>query len=149
MQLSDLKYNSKPDSSPSIQAYTNDFKILADRLHMAKEKWVAGKLKQEYLLNIQATESSSIMTIKNLCVADNNLRYKETVDKLLETALHDDFDQDKQQRGRSWRLPHHSKEDTNIDGSIISVPGHLLELIRKGTGQQSAGLLLKWKTSWN
>ena len=56
MKLSALKYNNEPDSSPSIQAYTNDFKLLADQLRMSKEKWSAGNLKQEYLQNIQATE---------------------------------------------------------------------------------------------
>ena len=56
MQLSTLKYNSKPDSFPSIQAYTNEFKLLLDQLHMDKEKWTAGKLKQKYLRNIQDTE---------------------------------------------------------------------------------------------
>ena len=42
-----LKYNNQPGSFPSIQAYTTDFKLLADRLCMAKEKWSAGNLKQE------------------------------------------------------------------------------------------------------
>ena len=56
MKLSALKYNNEPDSSPSIQAYTNDFKLLADRLRMDKEKWLAGNIKQEYLRNIQASE---------------------------------------------------------------------------------------------
>ena len=60
---------------------------------MDKEKWTAGKLNQEYLRNIQATEGSSIMTIKTLCASDDTINYKKTVEKLLKTALHDDFDQ--------------------------------------------------------
>ena len=149
MQLSALKYNTKSDSSPSIQAYTNEFKLLADGLRMAKDKWKAGKLKHEYLRNIQATEGSSIMTIKILCVADNTIRYKQTVDKLLKTALHDNFDQDEHQRDRSWQIPDHSKGDTKIDGAMPSIPCHLLDLIRKGNGSQAAGLILKWKNIWN
>ena len=58
---------------------------------MAKENWTAGKLKQEYLQKTHSTEGSSMMTIKTLCVADDNINYKKTVDKLLKTALHDDF----------------------------------------------------------
>ena len=61
---------------------------------MAKEKRAAGKPKKEYLQNIQATEGSSIMTIKTLCFADNTINYKKTVDKILNTALHNDFEQD-------------------------------------------------------
>ena len=101
---------------------------------MANEKWSAGKIKKEYLRNIQTTERSSIITIKTLCVDEDTIHYKETVDKLLKTSLHDDFDQDKQQRGRSRRLPDHSKGDTKSDGAIPSVPIHLLDLIRKGAG---------------
>ena len=149
MQLSALKYSNEPDSSPSIQAYTNKFKLLVDQLRMAKEKWTAGNLKKESLRNIQATEGSSIMTIKTLCVVDDTINYKKTVEKLLKTALHDDFDQDKQQRGRSWRLPGHSKRKTKSDGAITIIPGHLLDLIRKGNGSQAAGLILKWKNIWN
>ena len=76
MQLSALKYNNEPNSSPSIQAYTNDFKLLAGQLRMAKEKWSTGNLKQEYLRNIQTTEGSSIVTIKTLYVADETIHYK-------------------------------------------------------------------------
>ena len=101
---------------------------------MAKEIWLAGKIKQEYLRNIQTTERSSIITIKTLCVSDNTIHYKETVDKLLKTSLHDNFDQDKQQKCRSQRLTDHSKGDTKSDGAIPSVPIHLLDLIRKGAG---------------
>ena len=36
MQFSALKYKNEPDSSPYIQAYTNYFRLLADRLRMAK-----------------------------------------------------------------------------------------------------------------
>ena len=110
---------------------------------MAKEKWSAGNLNQEYLRNIQATEGSSIMTIQTLFVFDDTINYKETVDKLLNTALHDNFYQDKQQRGRSRRLPDHSKGDTKSDGDIPSIPVHLLDLIRKVAVQQAAGLFLK------
>ena len=149
MQLSALKYNNEPNSFPSIQAYTNKFKLSVDWLHMAKEKWTEGKLKQEYLRNIQATEGSSIMTIKTLCVADDTINYKKTVEKLLKTTLHGDFGQDEHQRGPSWRLPDHSKGKTNSDGAIPSIPGHLLYLIRKGNGSQAAGLVLKWKKIWN
>ena len=95
MQFSALKYNNEPDISPSIQAYTNKFKLLVDQLRMAKDNWTAGKLKQEYLWNIQATEVSSIITIKTLYVADDTMNYKKTVDKLLKTDLHDNFYQDK------------------------------------------------------
>ena len=77
------------------------------------------------------------MTIKNLCVADGIIHYKGTVDKLLKTALYDDFDQDKHQRGHSRRLPDHSKGDTKRYGSIPRVPGHILDIIRKGTGKQT------------
>ena len=73
MQLSALKYNNEPNSLPSIQAYTKEFKLLVDRLQMAKEMWSTGKLNQEYLQNIQATEGSSIMIIKTLCVADDTI----------------------------------------------------------------------------
>ena len=58
---------------------------------MAKEIWLAGKIKQEYLRNIKATEGSLIMNIKTLCVAEDTIHYKETVDKLSKTALHDHF----------------------------------------------------------
>ena len=149
MQLSALKYNNKPDSLPSIQSHTDEFKLLANLLRMDKEKWSEGNLKQVYLWNIQATEGSYIMTIKTLCVADNTIHYKETVDKLLKTALHYDFDQDKPQRGHSRSLPDHSKVGTKGDGDISSVPGHLLDLIRKGSGQKAAGLSLKWNKLWN
>ena len=44
------------------------------------------------------------MTIKTLCFADDTINYKKTVDKLLKTALHDNFEQDEHQRGRSRRL---------------------------------------------
>ena len=116
---------------------------------MAKEKWLARKLKQEYLQNIQATECSSVMTIKTLCVSGDTIHYNETVNKLLDTALHNNFDQDKQLRCHSRRLPDQSKGYTKRDGAIPSVPGHLLDLIRKGTGQQAADLFLKWKKLWN
>ena len=149
MKLSALKYNNEPNSSPSIQAYTNEFKLLVDRLCMAKYKWTAGKLKQEYLRNIQATEGSSIMTIKTLCVVDDTINYNKNVDTLLKTALHDNFDQDGQQRGRSRRLPDHSKGKTKSYGAIPRIPGHLLYLIRKGNRSQAAGLILKWKNTWN
>ena len=76
MQLSALKYNNETDSFLSIQAYTNNFKLLADWICMVKEKWSAGKFKQEYLRNIQSTESSSIININTLCVADNTIHYK-------------------------------------------------------------------------
>ena len=89
------------------------------------------------------------MTINTLCVADDTINYKKTVDKLLKTALHDDFDQDEQQRGRSRRLPNHSKGKTKSNGSIPSIPGHLLDLIRKGNILQAAGMILKWKNIWN
>ena len=89
------------------------------------------------------------MTIKTLCVADDTINYKKTVEKLLKTTLHDDFYQDKQQRSRSRRLPDHSKGKTKNNGAIPSIPGHLLELIRKGNGSQAAGLILKWKNIWN
>ena len=145
MQLSSLKYNNKLDSSPSIQAYNNDFKLLSDQLHMDKEKWSKWNLKKKYLLNIQATEGSLIMAIKTLCVADNTFHYKETAENIFKTALHNDFDQDEQQRVRYRGLPDHFKGDTKSDGATPSVPGHILDLIRKGTGQQVAGLFLKWK----
>ena len=80
MILYALQYNNEPDILPSIQMYTNDFNLLANQLRMSKEKWSKGKLKQEYLQNIQATEGSLIMTIKTLCVADDTIYYKETVD---------------------------------------------------------------------
>ena len=48
MQVSAPKYNNKTDNSLSIQAYTNDFKLLSNRLQMYKEKWSTGNLKQEY-----------------------------------------------------------------------------------------------------
>ena len=63
------------------------------------------------------------MTIKILCVADDTIHYKDTVDKLLKTDLHDDFDQDKQHMGHSRRLPHHSKGYTKSDGAITIIPG--------------------------
>ena len=85
------------------------------------------------------------MTINTLCVANDTLNYKKTVDKLLKTALHDNFDQYKQQRGRSRRLPDQSKGNTKSNGSIPSIPGHLLDLIRKGKGSEEADLILKWK----
>ena len=110
---------------------------------------MTGKLKQEYLRNIQATEGLSIMTIKTLCVADDTINYNKNVDKLLNTALHNDFDHDKQQRVCSRRLLEHSKGKTKSDGAIPSIPGHLLYLIRKGKGSQAAGLILKWKNIWN
>ena len=147
--MSALKCNNEPGGYPSIQEYTNKFKVLVDRLILAKEKGTAGKLNQEYLQNIQATKGSSIMTINTLCVADDTINYKKTVDELLKTALHDNFDQYKQQRGRSRRLPDHSKGVTKSDGSIPRVPGHILDLIRKVTEQQAAGLFLKWKKLWN
>ena len=89
------------------------------------------------------------MTTNTLCVSDDTINDKKTVDKLLKTALHHDFDQDEQQRGRSRRLPDHSKGKTKNDGAIPSIPGHLLELIRKGNGSQAAGLILKWNNIWN
>ena len=89
------------------------------------------------------------MTIKTLCVADDTINYNKTVDKLLETALHDDFNQDEQQRGRSRWSPDHSKGKTKSYGSTPSIPGHLLYLIMKGNGSQAAGLILKWKNIWN
>ena len=108
-----------------------------------------GNIKQEYLQNIQATEGSSIMTIKTLCLSDSTIHYKENVDKLLNNALHDNFYQEKQQRGRSWRLPDHSKGDTKSNAAIPRFPGHLLDFIRNGNGQQVDGLFLKWKKLWN
>ena len=143
--MSALKYNDKHDNLQSIQEYTNDFKLLAYRLRMAKEKWSTGNLNQEYLQNIQATEGSSIMTTKTLCVAEDIINYKENVDKLLKTALHNNFDQDKHKRGRYRRIPDQYKGDTKSDGATPTIPGHLLELIRKGTGHQLAGLLIKRK----
>ena len=89
------------------------------------------------------------MTINTLCVSDDAINYKKTMDKLLKTALHHDFDQDEQQRGRSRRLPDHSKGKTKNDGAIPSIPGHILELIGKVSGSQAAGLILKWKNIWN
>ena len=89
------------------------------------------------------------MTIKTLCVADYTINYKKTVDKLLKTALHNDFDQDKHQRGRSRRLSYHSKGKTKSDGAIPSIPGYLIDFIRKGSRLQAAGLILKWKNTWN
>ena len=89
------------------------------------------------------------MTIKTLCVADDTINYKKTVEKLLKTTLHDDFYQDKQQRSRSRRLPDHSKGKTKSNGAILRIPGHLLDLIRKGNGSQAAGLIIKWKNIWN
>ena len=89
------------------------------------------------------------MTIKTLCVADDTINYKKTLDKLLNTALHDNIDQDEQQGGRSRRLPGHSKVKTKSEGSIPSIPGHLLYLIRKDNRLQAAGLILKWKNIWN
>ena len=68
---------------------------------------------------------------------------------LLKTALHDEFGQDKQQRGRSQRLPDHFKGKTKSNGSIPIIPGHLLDLIRKVNISQAAGLILKWKNIWN
>ena len=85
------------------------------------------------------------MTINTLCVANDTLNYKKTVEKLLKTALHDNFYQDEQQRGHSRRLPNHSKGNTKSDGAIPSITGHLLDLIRKGKGSEEAGLILKWK----
>ena len=58
MQFSALKYSNEPTGSSSIQAYTNEFKLLVDRLRMAKDKCMVGKLNEEYLRNIQATEGS-------------------------------------------------------------------------------------------
>ena len=147
--MSTLKYNNKLNSLLSIQAYTNEFKLLVDQLRMAKEKWTADKLKQEYLRNIQATEGSSIMTIKTLCVANDTIHYTQTMYKLLKTALHDDFDQDEQQRGRPQRHTDHSKGNTKSDGAIPRIPGLLLDLMRKGNGSQAAGLILKWKNICN
>ena len=89
------------------------------------------------------------MTIKTLCVVDDTIHYKQTVDKLLKTGLHDNFDQYELQRGLSRRLPNHSKGYTKSDGDIPSIPGHLLDLIRKGNGLQVAGLILKWKNICN
>ena len=89
------------------------------------------------------------MTIKTLCVSDDTINYKETVDKLLNIALHNNFYQYKQQRGRSRRLPGHSKGYTKSDGAIPSIPGHLLDVIKKGTGQQASGMFLKDKKWWN
>ena len=89
------------------------------------------------------------MTIKTLCVADDTINYKKTVDKLLKTALHDNFDQDEQQRARSRRLSDHSKGKTKSDGAIPSIPVYLIDLIRKGSKLQEAGLILKWKNIWN
>ena len=116
---------------------------------MAKEKWKADKLKQEYLQNIQATEGSPILNINTLCVVDDTINDKKTVDKLLKTDLHDDFDQDEQQRGRSRRLPDHSKGKTKSNGAIPIIPGHRIHIIRKGNGSQAAGLILKWNKIWN
>ena len=149
MQLYALKNNNEPDSSPYIQAYTNEFKLSVHQLRMAKEKWTAGKLNQEYLRNIHATEGSSIMTIKNLCVSNDTINYKKTVDKLLKTALHDDFDQDKHQRGRYRRLPDHSKVNNKSDGARPIIPGHLLDLMRKINRSRASVLILKWKNIWN
>ena len=70
------------------------------------------------------------------------------MNKLLRTALHDNFEQDKQQRGRSRRLPNHSKVNTKSDEAIPNIPGHLLDLIRKGNRLQAVGLILKWKNIW-
>ena len=89
------------------------------------------------------------MNIKTLCVANDTINYKKTVDKLLKTAPHDDFDQDEQQRGRSRRLPDHSKGNTKRNGSIPRTPCHLLDLIRKCNGSQAVGLILKGKNIWN
>ena len=143
MQFSALKYNKKPNSLLSIQAYNNEFKFLANWLRMAKDRRLAGNLKQDLLQNIQATDGSLIMTIKTLCVVDDTIHYKQTVDKLLKTGLHDNFDQDELQRGLSRRLPNHSKGYTKSDGDIPSIPVHLLDLSRKVTVQQAAGLFLK------
>ena len=59
---------------------------------MAKDRRLAGNLKQDLLQNIQATDGSLIMTIKTLCVVDDTIHYKETVDNRLKTALHTNFD---------------------------------------------------------
>ena len=64
------------------------------------------------------------MTIKTLCVADDTINYNKTMDKLLKTDLHDDFDQDEQQRSRSQRLPDHSKVKTKSDVAIPRISGH-------------------------
>ena len=116
---------------------------------MAKEKWTAGNIKQEYLRNIQATKDSSILTIKTLFVAYDNINYKKTMQKLLKTVLHSNFDQDKHQRGHSRRLPHHSKGNIKSYGSIPRVPGHFLDIIRKRKRLQATGLILKWKNICN
>ena len=84
IQLSALKCNNEPGGYPSIQEYTNEFKVLVDRLILAKEKGTAGKLNQEYLQNIQATKGSSIMTINTLCVADDTINYKKNCGRAIE-----------------------------------------------------------------
>ena len=89
------------------------------------------------------------MTIKTLCVADDTINYKKTLDKLLKTAPHDNFDQDEQQRGRSRRISDHYKGKTKSNGAIPSIPGYLIDLISKVSRLQATGLILKWKNMWN
>ena len=138
-----MKYSKESDSVASLQAYTNDYRLLVTKLKSNKENWTKAKLKQEYLRNIQLAEGHPIMVIKTVCEADDKMSYRQCVDKIIYIYNQENSMNDEQQSVRYRRTNDHSRKYSNSDRVFPSVPYHLVESMRDGTGQQAVGILFQ------
>ena len=117
-KISALRFDGSDSSVASIQAHTNDFKMLCARLKLAKEVWKDAKLKQEYLRNIQLAGDHPLMVIKTICSSDDKCTFKKTIQRLLRTDGQDSLEQNEQQSARARRV-----NDSSTQGSN-AVPKH-------------------------
>ena len=142
-KISALRFDGSDSSVASIQAYTNDFKMLYARLKLAKEVWKDAKLKQEYLRNIQLAGDHPLMVIKTICSSDDKSTFKKTIERLLRTDGQDSLEQNEQQNARARRVNDSSTQGSN---TVPNIPDHVVECARNcATSRQAVGVILKWK----
>ena len=89
------------------------------------------------------------MVLKTVCQADNNMSYRQCVDKMVSIANQGDSMYDEQHSFRARRTNSHSKKDYNSDRVVPDVPDRMVKAIHDGTGQQAVGILFKWKNIMN
>ena len=139
-----LKLDGSDISAAGIKAYTNQYKMLVEKLSTAKEKWPDPKVKSFYLKNINLADGHPLMVAKLMCSMDTKLKFKETVDKLILADSADANESEESNRARSRRAP----ENTGgITGKLVpEIPDHVLKAARAARNAQGAvALILKWK----
>jgi len=142
-KISALKLDGLDPSVTGIKAYTNKFKMLVNRLKMAKEKWSDSKLKTEYLKNINLSDGHPLMVMKVICTTDVKIKFKDAYDCLVLADATNEYKAEKSNLARARRC---QTTEGIKSKHVPEIPEHVLKTAQNASKAKAAvSVILKSK----